>query len=216
MCSSDLSLSEQLGKKKSGEPNTDLKKSTAEQQDKAFKKVADNLVEEGYVPKPGMSYDDVRNQQLKQQEAKSYERAQKEIEEERRAREEPKEEKTEETVTEEKPAKRKTEKPEAFIPDALEARIQAGDLGAVLNWLQTAAPQRIHRVIVSAIKGLKIKTGIRYVESLPNNDIAQYDPVNDMILVTTAGMKPSTLLHELVHAATVSVLDKFEIGRAHV
>ena len=101
----------------------------------------------------------------------------KEIEEERKAREEPKEEKAEETVTEEKPAERKTEKPEAFIPDALEAKIQAGDLSAVLNWLQTAAPQRIHRVIVSAIKGLKIKTGIRYVESLPNNDIAQYDQI---------------------------------------
>lgn len=202
------SLSEQLGKKKSGEPVTDFKKSTAEQQDTSFKKVADNLVEEGYVPKPGMSYDDVRNQQLKQQEAKSYERAQKEIEAERKAREEKEAPKVEEKKTEE----RKTEKPEAFIPDALEAKIQDGDLGAVLNWLQTAAPQRLHRVIASAIKGLKIKTSIRYVNSLPNNDLAQYDPVNDEILVTTAGMKPSTLLHELVHAVTATVLDKYENG----
>ncbi len=202
------SLSEQLGKKKSGEPVTDFKKSTAEQQDTSFKKVADNLVEEGYVPKPGMTYDDVRNQQLKQQEAKSYERAQKEIEAERKAREEKEAPKVEEKKTEE----RKTEKPEAFIPDALEAKIQDGDLGAVLNWLQTAAPQRLHRVIASAIKGLKIKTSIRYVNSLPNNDLAQYDPVNDEILVTTAGMKPSTLLHEIVHAATVNVLDKYENG----
>lgn len=207
------SLSEQLGKKETGEPITDLKKATGEQQDVSFKKVADNLVEEGYVPKPGMSYDDVRNQQLKKQEAKSYERAQKEIEAERKARDE----KTEAEVTEETPSRSpartpKKEKVEAFIPDVLEQQIQKGDLGAVLNWMQTAAPRRLHRVIAAAIKGLKLKTTIRYVEYLPDGDVAQYDPKSDEILVTTAGMKPSTLLHELVHAATVSVLDKYESG----
>ena len=242
------SLSEQLGKKKSGEPVTDFKKSTAEQQDVAFKKVADNLVEEGYVPKPGMTYDDVRNQQLKQQEAKSYERAQKEFEEERKEREMTEEERAEKKAAEDKkkaeagteakeekikvpgfwgkPAyevgkaeeSKETEtsrakaKPEDFIPDALEKQIQDGNLDAVMNWLSTAAPKRLHRAIALAIKSLKIKTTIRYVNSLPNGDIAQYDPKADEILVTTAGLKPSTLLHELVHAATVSVLDKYEKG----
>ena len=238
------SLLEQLGKNDKGEPITDLRKSTGAQQDTSFKKVANNLVEEGYVPKPGMSYNDVRNQQLKQQEAKSYERAQKEIEEERKAREATEEEKVaaeekkaepeakpgekvqvpgfwgkpayemkkaEEPATTGTPSKAKA-KPEAFIPNELEKKIQDGNLDAVMNWLSTAAPSRLHRAIALAIKSLKIKTTIRYVESLPDGDIAQYDPKADEILVTTAGLKPSTILHELVHAATVTVLDKYESG----
>jgi hypothetical protein len=241
------SLADQLGKNKKGEPVTDLKKSTAEQQDTSFKAVAINLVEEGYIPKPGMSYTDVRNQQLKQQEAKSYERAQNEIEKERKEREMTEEQKAEKAAAEEKkaeseakpgekvevpgfwgkpaykvskaektapsesPSKTK-EKPEAFIPDALEQKIQDGNLDAVLNWLSTAAPSRLHRAIALAIKSLKIKTTIRYVESLPDGDVAQYDPKADEILVRTSGMKPSVLLHELVHAATVSVLEKYESG----
>jgi len=205
------SLTEQLGKNKKGEPVTDLRKSTAEQQDKSFKDVADNLVEEGYVPKPGMTYTDVRNAQHKQQEAKSYERAQKEIEAERVARETKKEPEKEAPKPERK-AEAPKQQEEESVPKPLQEKIKGGDINAVLNWLTTAAPSRLHRAIASAIKALKIKTTIRMVESLPNGDLAQYDPDANEILVTPEGLKPSILLHELVHAATVTVIDKYENG----
>jgi hypothetical protein len=172
------------------------KGATAEDHDVAFKAVADKLVEEGYIPAPGKTYLDVREAQLKKSEAESQERAQREIKEEREG----------------KKAKPTGEKK---VPNALIDKIKEGDLGAVLNWLSTSIPNpnktiaiKLQRLVASRIKSLGLKTKIKYVDSLPDGDIAQYDPESDTILVTPEGATATTLLHELVHAATIKILDR--------
>ena len=174
----------------------DIKNATAEDHDTAFKAVADKLVQEGYIPAPGKTYLDVREAQLKKSEAESQERAQKEIKEEREGKKA-------------KPAGEKK------VPNALIDKIKEGDLGAVLNWLSTSIPNpnktiaiKLQRLVASRIKSLGLKTKIKYVDSLPDGDIAQYDPESDTILVTPEGATATTLLHELVHAATIKILDR--------
>jgi hypothetical protein len=174
----------------------DIKNATAEDHDTAFKAVADKLVQEGYIPAPGKTYLDVREAQLKKSEAESQERAQREIKEKREG----------------KPA---TPTGEKKVPNALIDKIKEGDLGAVLNWLSTSIPNpnktiaiKLQRLVASRIKSLGLKTKIKYVDSLPDGDIAQYDPESDTILVTPEGATATTLLHELVHAATIKILDK--------
>ena len=94
-------------------------------------------------------------------------------------------------------------------------KIKEGDLGAVLNWLSTSIPNpnktiaiKLQRLVASRIKSLGLKSKIKYVDSLPDGDIAQYDPESDTILVTPEGATATTLLHELVHAATIKILDR--------
>jgi hypothetical protein len=67
---------------------------------------------------------------------------------------------------------------------------------------------KLQRLVASRIKSLGLKTKIKYVDSLPDGDIAQYDPESDTILVTPEGATATTLLHELVHAATIKILDR--------
>jgi hypothetical protein len=174
----------------------DIKNATAEDHDTAFKAVADKLVQEGYIPAPGKTYLDVREAQLKKSEAESQERAQREIKEKREG----------------KKAKPTGEKK---VPNALIDKIKEGDLGAVLNWLSTSIPNpnktiaiKLQRLVASRIKSLGLKTKIKYVDSLPDGDIAQYNPESDTILVTPEGATATTLLHELVHAATIKILDR--------
>ena len=176
----------------------DIKNATAQDHDAAFKAVADKLVQEGYIPAPGKTYLDVREAQLKKSEAASQERAQKEIKEEREG----------------KKAKPTGEKK---VPKALIDKIKEGDLGSVLNWLSTSIPNpnktiaiKLQRLVASRIKSLGLKTKIQYVESLPDGDVAQYDPKTDTILVTPEGATATTLLHELVHAATIKILDRVD------
>jgi hypothetical protein len=179
----------------------DPKKATAEDHDAAFKAVADKLVEEGYVPTPGMTYSDVRAAQLKQSEQQSKTRAQEEIKKERE--------------------QRKTEGPTAgstgriggsFIPDAAARQVKEGKTENVLNYLRTQAKNKLHRAVAQVISNLGIKTKIKYVERLPQGRLAQYDPNSDTISVTAEGLKDTILLHEFVHAATVKVLDQYEKG----
>lgn len=185
-----------LYKKTLADRQKDAKQATAEDHDAAFKAVANKLVEEGYVPAPGKTYLDVREAQLKKSEAESQERAQREIKEKREG----------------KKAKPTGEKK---VPDALIDKIKEGDLGAVLNWLSTSIPNpnktiaiKLQRLVASRIKSLGLKSKIKYVDSLPDGDIAQYDPESDTILVTPEGATATTLLHELVHAATIKILDR--------
>jgi hypothetical protein len=182
------------GKKQSSDP-------TAEDHDAAFKAVADKLVQEGYVPTPGKTYADVRAAQLKQSEKASKERAQREIEEERKA------------AKEGKPKKEARNKDR--VPDKLVDKIKEGDTQSVLTWLANSIPNpnrtigiRLQRAVASRLKALGLKTKIQFVDSLPNGDVAQYDPQTDTILVTAEGATATDLLHEFVHAATVTILDK--------
>ena len=50
------------------------------------------------------------------------------------------------------------------------------------------------------------------VDSLPSGNVAEYDPKTNVITLTKAGTNAQTLAHELVHAATINVLNKYEKG----
>jgi hypothetical protein len=179
----------------------DPKKATTEDHDAAFKAVADKLVEEGYVPTPGMTYADVRAAQLKQSEQQSRARAQKEIKEEREQR-----------STQGATAGATGRIGGGFIPNAIVKQVKEGNTENVLNYLRTQAKNKLHRAVAQVISNLGIKTKIKYVERLPQGRLAQYDPNSDTISVTAEGLKDTILLHEFVHAATVKVLDQYEKG----
>ena len=104
---------------------------------------------------------------------------------------------------------------EGFIPKELVLRIKDGEINptektkSVLNWLVNAAPSKLYREIAKVINKLGIKTAIKFVNELPKGHLAEYDPQTDTILVTSEGLRPTVLLHELVHAATVKVINKY-------
>lgn len=180
---------------------------TVDSIDKAFKNLVDAIKKRGEAK--GVEMREQRQERAKQEkealqatEFKAYERAQEEIEKDRESPNRYAEDKT----------NRPTDKK---VPKNLIQKIKEGDMGAVLNWLSTSIPNqnktiaiKLQRLVAARIKALGLKTKIQYVESLPDGDIAQYDPKTDTILVTEEGATPTTLLHELVHAATVKILDK--------
>jgi hypothetical protein len=187
-------------KRKKGDKKQSFE-ATAEDHDAAFKAVADKLVEEGYVPTPGMTYADVRAAQLKQSEQQSRARAQEEIRKEREQRK-----------TESSTAGSTGRIGGSFIPDAAARQVKEGKTENVLNYLRTQSKNKLHRAVAQVISNLGIKTKIKYVERLPEGRLAQYDPNSDTISVTAEGLKDTILLHEFVHAATVKVLDQYEKG----
>jgi hypothetical protein len=94
---------------------------------------------------------------------------------------------------------------EAFI-DSLKSRAKTAKLGPTEN---------IQLRVAEALLKLNLKTTISIaVDPMPNNDLGQYDSVVDHVtLSATGGVTPKTFLHELVHAATVQVLDNYLNGR---
>jgi hypothetical protein len=112
-----------------------------------------------------------------------------------------------------------------FVPDRVVKMIKAGDLRGVLQYLRNLGKdqerstfgvkilrqmaQVLYDMEVNANLDSKLKTKIRLVDSLPGNDLAIYNPENNTIYVTAEGLTSSTLLHEIIHAATVRVLDLY-------
>jgi hypothetical protein len=94
---------------------------------------------------------------------------------------------------------------EAFI-DSLKSRAKTAKLGPTEN---------IQLRVAEALLKLNLKTTISIaVDPMPDNDLGQYDSVVDHVtLSATGGVTPKTFLHELVHAATVQVLDNYLNGR---
>lgn len=94
---------------------------------------------------------------------------------------------------------------EAFI-DSLKSKAKTAKLGPTEN---------IQLRVAEALLKLNLKTTISIaVDPMPNNDLGQYDSVVDHVtLSATGGVTPKTFLHELVHAATVQVLDNYLNGR---
>lgn len=105
--------------------------------------------------------------------------------------------------------------PEIKIRDPLlvspeaEEFVKAGNTQAVLQYLRTKAKSKVSKILAQSLFELNLKTKIEYVDSLPDNNFAQYDPKTDTISVTENGLTQSTLLHEFVHAATVKVLNRY-------
>jgi hypothetical protein len=73
--------------------------------------------------------------------------------------------------------------------------------------------QKIYRQVAKLVANLGLKTKIEYVDSLPNNDLAIYKADKDTIYVTPEGMTYTTILHEVVHAGTVRVMNLFLTGQ---
>jgi len=94
---------------------------------------------------------------------------------------------------------------EAFI-DSLKSRAKVAKLSPTEN---------IQLRVAEALLKLNLKTTISIaVDPMPDNDLGQYDSVVDHVtLSATGGVTPKIFLHELVHAATVQVLDHYLNGR---
>jgi hypothetical protein len=94
---------------------------------------------------------------------------------------------------------------EAFI-DSLKSKAKTAKLGPTEN---------IQLRVAEALLKLNLKTTISIaVDPMPDNDLGQYDSVVDHVTLSAiGGVTPKTFLHELVHAATVQVLDNYINGR---
>jgi hypothetical protein len=91
--------------------------------------------------------------------------------------------------------------------------IQAGEINNVLDALIEQLKSRgtpVQQLLAKTLRALNLKTRITIASDLlPNNDLAQYDSVTDHIVMSPIGMKPQVLLHEIIHAATVQVMDNY-------
>jgi len=110
---------------------------------------------------------------------------------------------------------------EGVVPNRIAAMVKDGNLKGILQYLRTLGEDqkkstlgvKIFRQIAQTIFSMDLKTKIHLVDSLPGGDLAIYDPVKDAIYVTAEGLTNNTLLHEVVHAATVKVLDLFTANK---
>jgi hypothetical protein len=105
---------------------------------------------------------------------------------------------------------KKAEAGEKSVPEGIKELIKKGDMQGVLNYLRKASPNYLYRAIAEQLHKTGINSKIELVESLPEGRLAQYDPKTDTVQVTKAGLTDKSLMHELVHAATIKVLDAYK------
>jgi len=106
------------------------------------------------------------------------------------------------------------------LPNNVIQMIMAGDLRGVLDYMsnvkldsKSAPTKRIMKVVAQALSAMKLNTKIVIVDSAQiDGDLAQYDPVKDVIYVTKEGMSSNTILHEIIHAGTVKVINEYLYG----
>lgn len=112
----------------------------------------------------------------------------------------------------------------SVLPSRVVQMVKDGDLKGVLQYLRTLGNvkadnqemtlgKKILKEVAQSIFSMNLKTSIRYVESLPGGDLAIYDPTKDIIFITADGLTNGVVLHEVVHAATVKVLNDYTMGR---
>jgi hypothetical protein len=104
--------------------------------------------------------------------------------------------------------------PGTYLPNSVAQMVRGNNLQGVLQFLRSkyesfTAKDKIFRSVAQALFEMKLDTKIRYVDSLPNGDLAQYDPATDTISVTAQGMTAATVLHEIVHAATAKIVNLY-------
>jgi hypothetical protein len=73
--------------------------------------------------------------------------------------------------------------------------------------------QKIYKQIAKLVSNLGLKTKIEFIDSLPGGDLAIYKADIDTIYVTPEGMTYTTILHEVVHAASVRVMNLYLTGQ---
>ena len=106
------------------------------------------------------------------------------------------------------------------LPNNVIQMIMAGDLQGVLDYMsnikldsKSAPTKRIMKAVAQALSAMKLNTKIVIVEAAQiDGDLAQYDPVKDVIYVTREGMSSNTILHEIIHAGTVKVINEYLYG----
>ena len=106
------------------------------------------------------------------------------------------------------------------LPNSVIQMIMNGDLQGVLDYMSNAkldsksAPtKRIMKTVAQALAAMKLNTKIQIVESNKiEGDLAQYDPVKDVIYITREGLSSNTILHEIIHAGTVKVINEYLYG----
>ena len=104
--------------------------------------------------------------------------------------------------------------PGTYLPNSIAQMVKGNNLQGVLQFLRdkyeiNSAKDKIFKSVAQALFEMKLDTKIRYVNSLPNGDLAQYDSVTDTISVTAQGMTAATVLHEIVHAATAKIVNLY-------
>jgi len=77
------------------------------------------------------------------------------------------------------------------------------DMQAVIQNIRTASDNPLYRSLATLFNNLKLNTKLKFVNSLPDGRVAEYNPNNDTIYATKEGMDETVMLHELTHAATV-------------
>ena len=104
------------------------------------------------------------------------------------------------------------------LPDSVVQMIVNNDLQGVLKYMSSIKTTalsspfvRIRKAIAEALLGLNLNTKIKIVDNL-GEDLAQYDPATDTILVTKEGLSSGTILHEIIHAGTVKVINEYLYG----
>ena len=98
--------------------------------------------------------------------------------------------------------------------------VMDGNLRGVLEYMRdvklgtSATPtKRVMKMVAGALSSLNLDTKIEIVEAAQiQGDLAQYDPVKDIIYVTREGLSNTTILHEIVHAGTVKVINEYLYG----
>ena len=214
-----------------------IKQSDVNHHDTAFKAVWEALKADGYIAKVGSTWQENTARQLKEQEGKAYATAQQEISSkleiervkkekaEAEAKAKPAEAdfgKGEKPLTSEQAGypsgkvetpNSEPKKPSPFVDKTIIEQLFAGNLVGVLHGLRLGgARNKTIKGIAQRLYELKLNTKIEYVDSLPNGDLAIYDPNTDTIKITQNGLTESTIIHEVVHAATHSVIAKYRAG----
>ena len=106
------------------------------------------------------------------------------------------------------------------LPNAVVQMVVNNDLQGVLKYLSeakttalTSPYKRILKAVAKSLYDMKLNTKIKVVESSAiEGDLARYDPATDTILVTREGLSSNTLVHEVVHAGTVKVINEYLYG----
>jgi len=73
--------------------------------------------------------------------------------------------------------------------------------------------RKIYLQVAKLVANLGLKTKIELRDSLPNDDLAIYKADEDIIYVTPEGLTYTTILHEVVHAASVRVMNLYLTGQ---
>lgn len=195
---------------------------TTEAQDAAFQILGGDLqqqeqakaAQKAQEPPAGFSSYEAAQQRIAQeQQDKQNEQARKEKEREEMLQRDPW--KTDFTPSERTPSVEQIEKEQRTKFDKIRDLIKKGDIKAVLNYVGTTTRLPLYKVLANRLIKLDLKTKTEFVESLPNGELAIYDPKTDTIKVTERGLRNVTLLHEAVHAATVKVINKYLTGKAN-